>query len=174
MKKRLILIVAAFAFTSMIFANNQNYFTDYSITDYSSAIGINAQIVGKNIVPQLQYHHWFSSRFGLELAGGAVYSVTQPHTGLDYLISADIQYLVYENIFTDAFAADVFMWGQAGHRGYTTNNTFKADITLATGIGSEFLIAKHFSIPLKVGYLVQFPNTLMYTISASAGLRFRF
>ena len=186
MKKNILTLFIIFIFASLLSANNhvgENYFTDYSILDFSSAAGLSLQVLDPDItqgndaciIPELQVNHWFSSGFGIQLAGGVLFAQNSDIGNTNYLFTAQLQYMGFTHTFSDSLATGVFVWLEGGQHGYTnSNNVFKTSYTAALGIGTEFLLAKHISIPLELGYLVDFATDTTPYICSNAGIRFRF
>ncbi len=134
-------------------------------------------IGGENIdVGGLHYQRWFSNNIGLTLNGGGTYSINT----LDYSVAAEIQYMVYHETFNNYIASGLYLWSMTGHRGYmdgattTTEFTYKADFYAGLGIGIECIFWKHFSIPLHVGYILEFPNEMSLSFASGAGIRYRY
>lgn len=180
-----VLLAAALAFP--ILADEA---ADMPVTErWPSALGVYGSPLAGHAGGGLNWQAWYGP-LGLSLVGGGMYSpASQYGSILDYSVFGEVQYRVLREDFSRWFASQLYVWVLAGHLGYITVETvydnasatstrtvhpFVATAVGGLGIGIEATLFGHFSVPLEVGYIGQFPNDRMLTFSASGGLRYRY
>lgn len=145
---------------------------------YPSALGLYASsLAGTGQVGGgLQYAHSWGP-LGFFIAGGGVYDPSNTYyTVLDYNVIASLQYRVYGNVFSRYFSGQLYAWLLAGHLGYIRSNSspYVALGTAGIGIGIEFILLEHLSIPIEFGFCGQFPTDPKVQFSFGGGLRYRY
>ncbi|MEI6389045.1 MAG: hypothetical protein WCQ50_20760 [Spirochaetota bacterium] len=196
MKARiLVTVLLAAALAIPTFADEA---ADMPVTErWPSALGVYGSPLAGHAGGGLNWQTWYGP-LGLSLVGGGMYLPSGLYGSiLDYSVFGEVQYRVIREDFSRWFASQLYVWALAGHLGYITVTTtydyatntatsvstststrtvhpFVATAVGGLGIGIEATLFGHFSIPLEVGYIGQFPKDPMLTFSASGGLRYRY
>ncbi|MFZ4616989.1 MAG: hypothetical protein ACOYM2_12440 [Rectinemataceae bacterium] len=158
---------------------------------WPSALGIYGSPLAGHAGGGLNWQTWYGP-LGLSLVGGGMYSPTgQFGSILDYSLLGEVQYRVLREDFSRWFASQLYVWVLAGHLGYiTATTTYDYNVTPSTstttilpfvatavgglGIGIEATLFGHFSVPLEVGYVGQFPKDPKLAFCVGGGLRYRY
>lgn len=142
---------------------------------FSNALGMFAIAIPNGGAYGLQYQHWFK-KFGFQITGGGFYNPDNNWgSTLDYSVLLEGLYTVYGNSFSEQIAGRLYTWTALGHHGfipdnsiyrydsaigsdvYEDDNTYYPNFLVGLGIGIEFILFEHFSIPLQFGYMGEFP-----------------
>lgn len=159
--------------------------------DFENAIGIYGMVAQNTEVYGIQYQRWVSDKVGLQFLGSVYYNPTTGYISnpLDYNVSAEVQYKLFETPFGERSGTCLYAWGLAGHRGYiknsyliseTTGETeksaseFKPVAIVGMGFGFDIMFVNHLSVPVEFGFLGQFPYDPGFGFSFGSGLRYRF
>jgi hypothetical protein len=147
-----------------------------------SALGVFAMNYGiTGMVYGLHYNHWFD-RVGFQITGGGNYMPYDGYPIMDYSVAIQGMYELLSNTFSEKLAGRLYVWGMVGHRGWLRNSSYTAPVTTTyvpglacgVGIGVDFVLFRHFSIPIEFGYSGQFLNDVSATPSIGGGLRYRY
>ncbi|MDC7227523.1 MAG: hypothetical protein PQJ61_12230 [Spirochaetales bacterium] len=172
MKKIIIVIIFALLFIAAGFSDT--VFDEYDESlggQFSSISGVG-----------LSYQRWFG-KIGLQVGAGGFYAVETPgYTDfssspdpatlnlLDYNVGIGVQYMLFEDSFSDWFDACLYIVGGLVHFGYVENRYTYSDVANSTnhydfiskttryipglgtgfGIGFEFVFIDHISIPIEI------------------------
>lgn len=151
--------------------------------DYESAVGVSVLSTFDTVtVGGLQYQRWFSDKFGFQAEGSIFY---EPNSNLDYNVSVEFQYKLFETPMGTKNATILYGWVLAGHRGFQetyynseTNKTikqkFNADVIAGVGFGFDVMLLNHISIPFNFGIVGEFPNKPAAGFCLGSGVRYRF
>lgn len=158
---------------------------DAAYDTFHNALGMYVNSFAGDPAGGLHYQHW-ADRFGYQITVGAFYSPQEKYSRtLDYSIAVDGLWTVYGNTFSKQLAGRLYVWAEAGHRGYISSDDYAQDENLenktlvlneilGAGIGIETILYEHFSIPFQFGYTGEFPTNPKVTFSISGGIRYRY
>ncbi len=134
------------------------------------------------------YQRWCTDRIGFQLCAGGFWNPSSKEC-LSYSFSAQIQAKLFSFSFEDVFTSLLYFWGMAGHNGYQTQTSswneeakaydfspdpFIASLTLGIGLGVDFILVEHISIPVTFGCVGEFINNNYLGLAGGIGIRFRF
>ncbi len=133
----------------------------------------------------LQYEHYFTKKIGLTVDGSAVYKSDETEsTPIDANVNLQFDISLFEYEAQKVFAYRVYAWFLGGARykyfsGYsyetkTQNPYWYINAVAGTGFGFEFILVRHISIPIQIGFIGEFPNGGSAGLTFGAGLRYRF
>ncbi|THB68596.1 MAG: hypothetical protein D6B26_00430 [Spirochaetaceae bacterium] len=124
----------------------------------------------------LTYQRWFDNSFGIQIAGGGYYFPVDREEGVpfdkcaDYSIGVEIQKVVFASDFGHPLlAGQLYVAGGLVHRGYVnaiehignesddyntlyTQGPYVPIVGIGVGIGIEFVLFNHLSIPVEFHY----------------------
>ena len=154
-----------------------------------SAIGVYCLAAESDGYYGLQLEHYFTPKFGLTLDGSFYYKEyyysENPFSG-NVNLQLDVSLFEYEA--PKVFAYRVYAWVLGGARVFTDGRTYnastgkydegdgsvKVNAVAGAGVGFEFILVRHISIPVQVGYSAEFPYDVHGGFSGGIGLRYRF
>lgn|SRR5574344_718873 len=158
--------------------------------DSDNAIGVFIMGTTESSVYGLQYQHWFNDKIGMQMEGAAYYNPDVYYgKELQYNISAEFQYKLYETALGERSATNLYAWLLAGHHGYIANEStydagtgtnvytstgFCANAIVGLGFGFDIMFLNHISIPVQFGFMGEFPNDPTIGFAFGSGLRYRF
>ncbi len=144
--------------------------------EYPQALGFQ---YGDISATGLSYQKLFD-RTGFQLTGGIIYIPYNeatyfgfPESTLDYAVGSEVQYRVYGEDFATWLSGQLYIFAGLKHRGHIPvtmvqdgyNNPdvnwvepvysvgeFRPVLGLGAGIGIEIILFRHFSIPVELGY----------------------
>jgi len=150
----------------------------------------------------LSWQHWSGSLGIAVTAGGMAYpyamyygiaeATTADFTVWNYNVQVDLMYRLYASNIWYWLSGDLYAFATLAHKGsvdavfvdedgdydtttddqYYVAGAYSPIFAVGIGIGYEFVLFRHFSIPLQFGYTVEYP--LYVDFSFSGGLRYRF
>ena len=156
----------------------------------------------------ISYQQWID-QIGLQLTGSIIYEPfdedlwygTDDGT-LDYNAGAEVQFRIFGADFTPWLSGQLYAFVGVKHRGYISIDTiqeqvcdenscvdpvfavgsYKPVVGLGGGIGTEIILCRHFSIPVEIGYGVDWSplsgsdiaDQLIVELRPQVGLRYRF
>jgi hypothetical protein len=138
--------------------------------------------------------------------GDEYMGLSYPPTTLDYTIGVEAQFRVYGDAFTNWLTGQLYLFAGLNHRGYIPLHTVAEEyldesnpamsvwvepvysagvytpvVGLGGGIGIELIFFTHFSIPIELGYAVQWSPTItnlaeQFTLNLipQVGFRYRY
>jgi len=109
----------------------------------------------------------------------------------NYNVQLEVMYRLYASNIWNWLSGDLYAYASLGHKGsqdavyvdadgdyntsddaYYTPGTVVFAVAAGVGIGYEFVLFRHFSVPVQFGYVVEYP--LYVSFNFSGGLRYRF
>ena len=161
---------------SMMYAGGSAEDIPAAYEEYPQALGFQ---YGEISATGLSYQRW-GGRTGLMVTGGIIYVPYDANsylmwfeTTLDYAVGAEVQYRVYGEDFAQWLSGQLYVFAGLKHRGYIPLNvveegrvepdeiwveptyaagSYQPVIGLGGGIGIEIILFRHFSLPLELGY----------------------
>src|SRR5574344_1278211 len=158
--------------------------------DSDNAIGVFIMGTTESSVYGLQYQHWFNDKIGMQVEGAAYYNPDVYYgKELQYNISAEFQYKLYETSLGERSATNLYAWLLAGHHAYikrtseyeavtgtstTTSSGYCPNAVCGLGFGFDIMFLNHISLPIEFGFLSEFPNDPSIDFAFGSGIRYRF
>ena len=159
---------------------------------FNNALGMYICAIPNGASYGLHYQHWFN-RLGFQITGGGFYTPdNKVGSTLDYSVTAEGLFTVYGNSFSEQLAGRLYTWVALGHHGfipdnsisrfdetldkwiYETDDSYYINALVGLGVGIEFILFEHFSIPIQFGYMGEFPSRPGIGFTGGTGIRYRY
>ena len=180
MKKFFIIFALIFILVSSPVFAEENLKEEYC----SSAVGFNQQfnLAGASSMG-LTYQHYFDNYWGIQASLGAIVN-----NNVFYSADLQLQRLFFVDSFLDTKETSFFGWANVGiasveQAHYTkdekgnyldTTYTVTPALLVGAGVGIEFVLFDHLSIPIKFGVTTQFITDTGVGLSLGYGILYRF
>jgi len=158
-------------------AGGQDEIGPEAYRQYPEALGGQAGEISGN---GISYQQWID-RTGVQLTGGIIYvplseaELSWLDSTLDYNVGVELQFRIFGADLTSWLSGQLYAFFGLMHRGYIpiveveagyyenewdwidgvyATGSFRPVVGLGGGIGTEIILFRHFSIPIEIGYSV--------------------
>lgn len=138
--KKLTIVLFLLTLSASVFADEASVFSKYP----NAAGGFYGNAAGQG----LSWQHWFSE-FGMAVSGGFMYN---GGSYADANIGIEGQYMFDNFAIENWFEGNFYLFLAANIGGSFGAASNSVSIYPGIGIGTEFVFAEHFSLPLEFGY----------------------
>lgn len=179
MKRIFIISILFLAFLCPLTAERQNENNDY----YNRAIGGKFVVLPNSFIGGITYQQWFQNDMGFEVAVGFIANENNAY----YNFEGQFQKLLFVDDFGRRSLSSLYLWANAGinsmeeyleeggiYDDYDYRTVLSPNFFVGVGFGMEMTYFEHFSVPVTLGFEVEFPKEFAFGFTAGIGLRYRF
>lgn len=134
----------------------------------------------------LDFEHWFTPKIAVGVIGAGFMNSAESY---NFNVSAQFKFALIESEVINHFASRLYIFCNVGYVGWTTYRWFyidndhskpfavyerNDDFAGSAGLGLEFIIADHISLPVNFGFAGKFPVEPTIGFCLGTGLRYSF
>lgn len=179
MKRFFIISILFITFLFPLAAERHNEKNDY----YNKAIGGKFVGLPNSFIGGISYQQWFQNDMGFEVAIGFISNKSNAY----YNFEGQFQKLLFVDDFGKRSLSSLYLWANAGinsmeevleerseENNYDRKITLHPNFFVGVGFGMEMTYFEHISVPVTLGFEVEFPKEFAFGFTAGIGLRYRF